>query len=227
MARLEPIKESYITRGRLKWGTQYNFEELIRLDSIYTRTLKANNVTNPLQKEAIKMLCKMQIELDDAIRAKDAKAIKDFSSAYASFAKQADLETMINESRTDDITTVAELYDYMEKEGFQFTYYSGADKDEVDRTIKDINAANSRLILESTGLQSLLEDMIRKRQEAQEEQYSQQVTADRSLEDLLNFSPDDTEIDTESDDDILNTDFNEEEKSGQPLILRKDTLSEE
>ena len=75
------MKESYIEKGRLKWGEQYNFEELIKLDSIYTRTLKANNVTNPLQKEAVKTLCKLQIEIDEAVRAKDAKAIKDFSSA--------------------------------------------------------------------------------------------------------------------------------------------------
>jgi hypothetical protein len=65
----------------LKWGEQYTFEEIIKLDSIYSRTLKANNITNPMQKEAVKTLCKLQIEMDEAIRAKDAKAIKDFSGA--------------------------------------------------------------------------------------------------------------------------------------------------
>jgi hypothetical protein len=34
-----------------------------------------------MQKEAVKTLCKLQIEMDEAIRAKDAKAIKDFSGA--------------------------------------------------------------------------------------------------------------------------------------------------
>ena len=68
-------------RGHLKWGEQYTFEELIKLDSIYTRTLRANNITNPLQREAVKTLCKLQIEMDEAIRAKDAKAIRDFSNA--------------------------------------------------------------------------------------------------------------------------------------------------
>lgn len=81
IGRLKPIKESYMDRGRLKWGEQYTFEELIKLDSIYSKTLKANRITNPLQKEAVKTLCKLQIEMDEAIRAKDAKAIRDFSSA--------------------------------------------------------------------------------------------------------------------------------------------------
>ena len=39
--------------------TGYTFEELIQLDSVYSRTLKANNITNPLQKEAVKTLCKI------------------------------------------------------------------------------------------------------------------------------------------------------------------------
>ena len=113
--KLKPIRESYIERGHLKWGEQYTFEELIQLDSTYSRTLKANNVTNPLQKEAVKTLCKIHIEMNDAIRAKDAKAMKDYASSYAAFAKEANLEGMINDTKTEDITTVAELYDFMEK----------------------------------------------------------------------------------------------------------------
>ena len=57
------------------------------------------------------------------------------------------------------------LYDYMEKSGFQFKFYDGFDRDEVDRSIKDIQDTNRRLILESTGLQQLLEDMIRQKAE--------------------------------------------------------------
>ena len=210
LARIKPIKESYIDRGHLKWGAQYTFEEIIRLDSIYGRTLKANNINNPLQKEAVKTLCKLQIEMDEAIKAKDAKAIKDFSSAWSTFAKQADLETMINETKTDDITTVAELFDYMEKQGFIFKYYDGFPKDEVDFAIKDIQEANKRLILESTGLQQLLEDMAKKRQEAQEEKHAQEISEKESLQDLLNFKAEDEPIEQEDDTEVLDQDFGEE-----------------
>ena len=209
--KLAPIKESYITRGRLKWGEQYTFEELIKLDSIYSRTLKANNITNPLQKEAVKTLCKLQIELDEAIRGKDAKAIKDFSSAYSTFAKQADLETMINETKTSDVTTVAELYQYMEDRGFVFEFHDNYTRDEVDQAIKDIQEANRKLILESTGLQPLLEEMARKRMESAEESRTEEAISQVSLDDLLNFEPSDEPIDTEEDSEILNQEFSEEE----------------
>lgn len=125
---------------------------------------------------------------------------------------------MIQETRTDDITTVAELYDYMEKQGFQFKYYDGANRDEVDRTIKDIQEANRRLVLESTGLQSTLEEMIRQRQRSIEEQKAIQSTDSEqgglSLQDLLNFNAAEaTEPDHEDDSAVLEEHFDVEEGS--------------
>ena len=222
LKKLNPIRDSYVDRGRLKWGEQYTFEEIIKLDSIYSRTLKANNITNPMQKEAVKTLCKLQIEMDEAIRMKDAKAIKDFSNAWSTFAKQADLENMINETKTDDITTVAELYDYMEKSGFKFKFYDGFDRDEVDRAIKDIQDANRRLILESTGLQPLLEEMARARMRTVEEEATNEiVNGDVTLQDMLDFKASDGDIETEDDSEVLDMEF-ETETSSNKIIRKED-----
>lgn len=215
LKRLTPIRESYLDRGHLKWGEQYTFEELIQLDSMYTRTLKANNITNPLQKEAVKTLCKIHIEMNEAIRAKDAKAMKDYSSSYSTFAKEANLEGMINETKTEDITTVAELYDYMERSGFKFKFYDGYDRDEVDSTIKDIQDTNRRLILESTGLQPLLEEMARQRMTTVEEEHTKEVIDQpgATLQDLINFKPEDNEVDTEDDAAATELQFDQEDES--------------
>ncbi len=224
--KLKPIKESYIMRGKLKWGEQYTFEELIKLDSIYTRTLKANNITNPLQKESVKTLCKLQIEMDEAIRAKDAKAIKDFSSAWSTFAKQADLETMIQETKTDEITTVAELYDYMERSGFKFRFYDNNDRDEVDFTIKDIQETNRALVLEATGLQPLLEQLAKKRLEQAEEEQAAIATNNTPLDELLEAMPDENNIEVESDNTATDYDFSEDAEDDDSTlaatIIRKD-----
>lgn len=162
-----------------------------------------------MQKEAVKTLCKLQIEMDEAIRAKDPKAIKDFSSAYSTFAKQADLETMINQTKTDDITTVAELYQYMEDQGFIFKYHDGFDRDEVDRAISDIQEANRKLILESTGLQTLLEEMIRQKTETREEEYTRSVVENDQLQEMLNFKAEDGDIDVESDEEAMQVSFDD------------------
>lgn len=216
--KLEPVKDSYVERGRLKWGPTYTFEDIVKLDSTYNQTLKSNNITNPLQKEAVKMLCKIQIELNAALLAGDTKAVKDYSSAYSNFAKQAGLEDMIEQTKTDDITTVAELYDYMEKQGFQFKFYDNFDRDEVDRTLKDITESNRRLILESTGLGTLLEEMARKRAKTAEEKYTEEVTSRTSLQELLEYNPEETEVETEDDSSIIDGDLDLDDAAESPSL---------
>ena len=128
---------------------------------------------------------------------------------------------MINDTKTDDITTVAELYDYMERSGFKFKFYDGFDRDEVDRTIKDIQDANRRLILESTGLQSLLEEMANARMRSiEEEQTNDIVNGDVTLQDMLNFQATDNDIDTEDDRDVLDMEF--ETSESKLNIIRKE-----
>ena len=221
-------------RGRLKWGDQYTFEELIQLDQLYTRTIKANNIISPMQKVAVKTLCQLQMKVNQAIRLEDSKALKEYSSAWSTFAKQANLEEMINEAKTEDITTVAELYQYMEDQGFIFKYFQGDCKDEIDFAIKDIQDTNRRLILESTGLQTQLEEMIRQRTVSAEEEYAAKVMNDgitaeegtTGLQDLLNFKAEDVPIDTESDDEVLGLDFSEnKEPSTATTIIRTSTAA--
>lgn len=117
---------------------------------------------------------------------------------------------MIAETKTSDITTVAELYEYMERQGFEFKYYDNFDRDEVDRTIKDLTQANSRLILEATGLQPLLEEMMRKKLEKEEEAQFEEVTETTSIQDLLDFHPTDMVVEEEEDDEALNADFGDD-----------------
>lgn len=215
LAKLEEVREPYITRGRLKWGDNYTFEELIKLDSVYTRTLRANRITNPLQKEAVKTLCKLNIEVDAAIRSGDTKSMKDLSASYAAFSKQADLETMIAETKTEDVTTLSEFVKVLEDKGYVMKYYDGVCRDQIDFAIKDIQDATRRCILESTGLQSTLDQMIEQRKRANEEMAFQNTAEqDQSkLKELLDYQPEDDEIATENDEDAINQDFSLEEDS--------------
>lgn len=227
LCKIKPIQESYTTRGQLKWGDQYTFQDIIRLDSMYTRTLKANNITNPMQKEAVKTLCKLQLQLDEAIRVGDSKGIKDYSSAWGTFAKQADLENMIAETKTSDITTFAEAGEYLEKTGFTPSYDLSVTRDEVDQCLKDIQESQRRTILESTSIQPLLEDLIKKQQESIESQKAKQATSDVTLQDLMSFNPDDAaEVAVESDSDVTDLDFSSEKDTfdSPTKVNHKDTM---
>lgn len=110
-----------------------------------------------MQIDAIKKACKMSVALDRAIVDGDAKEINDLSKAYQSFIKTAKIDDLITASSQDVISNVAQLVEYIEKQGFEFTFYDNVDRDIVDRTLKDIQTFLQRLVLDNTGLENVFE----------------------------------------------------------------------
>ena len=157
IAKIRPIKEGYMLRNQIKWGSNYTFEELITLENLYLNTLKANDVSNPMQKDAIKKACKMSVALDRAIVNGDSKEINELSKAYQNFVKTAKIDDLITASSQDVISNVAQLVKFIEDEGFEFTYYDNVDRDIVDKSLKDIQQFLQRLVIDATGLESVFE----------------------------------------------------------------------
>ena len=116
---------------------------------------------------------------------------------------------------------VEEFDSAMEKSGFKFKFYDGFDRDEVDRAIKDIQDANRRLILESTGLQPLLEEMARKRMQTVEEEATNEIiNGDVTLQEMLDFKATDNDIEQEDDSEVLDMEFDTD--GAQQTIVRKE-----
>lgn len=118
---------------------------------------------------------------------------------------------MIAETKTSDITTFAEAGEYLERTGFVPSYDISVPRDEVDQCLHDIQESQRRTILESTSIQPLLEDLIKKQQQSIENQKAQQATSDVTLQDLMSFNPDEAaEVAVEADSDVTDLDFSEE-----------------
>jgi hypothetical protein len=159
LSKIDPIKKKFIERNKIKWGANYEFEDFVQLENLLVSTLRANDITNPLQIDAIKKACKISLELDKAIMEGDSKGIKELSSAYSAFTKTAQIDNVIEAANSDVISTVAELGDFIEKSGGEFTYYDNVDRDIVDKTIKDIKKYVQDLVGDATGLTTQLEAM--------------------------------------------------------------------
>lgn len=157
VSKIKPIKEGFMLRNQIKWGSNYTFEELITLENLFVNTLSANDVSNPMQIDAIKKACKMSVALDRAIVDGDAREINDLSKAYQSFIKTAKIDDLITASSQDVISNVAQLVEYIEKEGFEFTFYDDVERDIVDKSLKDIQQFLQRLVMDATGLDSVFE----------------------------------------------------------------------
>lgn len=185
LSKIDRVKNTFIARNKIKWGANYSFEQYVQLENLLVSTLRANDISNPIQIDAIKKACKMSVALDKAIEDGDSKAMKDLSGAYSSFTKTAQIDNIITEANNDVILTVADLAEEIEKCGGNFTYYDGADRDIVDKTIKDIKNYIFTLVSESTGLASTLEGMTQTYKKSLEENAANEATSKVTLEDII------------------------------------------
>lgn len=185
LAKIEPIKTSFIARNQIKWGNNFSFEEYVQLENLLVSTLRANDITNPLQIDAIKKACKISVELDRAIMKGDPRLIKDLSSAYSNFTKTAQIDDVIAAANSDVITTVADLAEEIERCGGQYKYYDRVDRDIVDKTITDIKNYIRTLVQDSTGLGTTLENIAQAYRASVEEQAAANASAEVSIEDLV------------------------------------------
>lgn len=186
LSKVAPIKAKFMERNALKWGSNYSFEEYVQLENLLVSTLRANDISNPMQIDAIKKACRISLELDKAIESGDSKGIKDLSSAYSNFTKTAQIDAVIESANKEVISTVAELADYIEQCGGKFTYYDNVDRDIVDKTIKDIQEYNYKLVTDATGLSATLERITQSFHQNLEQQATDAATETFSLEDIIN-----------------------------------------
>lgn len=213
--RITKIKASFIDRGRIKWGTNFTFEELIQLENLFTTTVGSFDVNNPMQIDAIKKACKASLLLDKAMFEGDVDNIKNLTSAYQQFVATAKIDEMIESAQTEVIRTVADLAQFLEDNNFEFTFYDNHDRDIVDKTIRDMKEHLRTLVLESTGLEQTLEMIQKNYSQGQQEKANQLATGAVPLEEIMAKAKEqyNDEIDAElEDEEILeNGDYDEED----------------
>lgn len=185
LAGIQPIKEQFMRRAKIKWGGEYSFEEYVQLDSLLVSTLRAGDITNPLQIDAIKKAARISIQLDQAILRGDAKSIKDLTSAYSTFTKTAQIDEVIQTTNKDVISTVSDLGEYIEQCGGQFQYYDGVERDVVDKTINDFKEYIKILVQDCTGLSTTLESISKSYAQQVENDAAGDAIAELSLENLI------------------------------------------
>jgi hypothetical protein len=212
--RITKIKASFIDRGRIKWGTNFTFEELIQLENLFTTTVGSFDINNPMQIDAIKKACKASLLLDKAMFEGDIDNIKNLTSAYQQFVATAKIDEMIESAQTEVIRTVADLAQFLEDNNFEFTFYDNHDRDIVDKTIRDMKEHLRTLVLESTGLEQTLEMIQKNYSQGQQEKANIAATERVPLEEIMAKAKEEynAEIDEElENEEILDGDYNEED----------------
>jgi hypothetical protein len=182
---IAPIKENFIKRMQLKWGTEYSFEDYIQLEFLYTNTAQSSGTTNPLTLDIIRKIAIISVEMEKALTEKNIKAAAEFSKMHKQLIDAAGISDMIEVGETDTISTLSELCDYVESQGFQLQFYDGVARDVVDKTILDQQEWTRKFFETNTGIVQDYQLIEETYQNKLEKEKSGEAFDELSLETLL------------------------------------------
>lgn len=162
LAEIKPLREAIEARGKIKWGEEFTFQQIVKLEDIYENTVKQYNITSSLQQDAIRKAAKLSIKMDSLIDGGEFKELKDATSAQAQFLKTADINNLAEVAKDDStIRTVNDLAFYLEKNGFQFSKMQpNVPQDAIDELMSNYTANVKDIVYNATGLDTQLQDLI-------------------------------------------------------------------
>lgn len=186
LERIKPIKDEFIEIGKISWGVQFTFHELISLETMYNSTVSKFDIQNPMQLDAVRKVCITSIMIDKILTGSgDIKELKDLTNTHSQLMKMAKIDEMLETSDTEVIRTVADLAAYLESTGFMPEYYDGVDRDIVDKTIKDLKQHLITLVTDSTGLDATLELMQEKYLNQNQDKLTKEAVSAIDLETIM------------------------------------------
>lgn len=143
------LKEDYYADLALRWGSNYDHEQLVYLENLYNGLLSTQNVGGALQHDQAQKLCKLSLQIDERIRS-DSDFDK-LMSSYDKMVKVADF-TPKNVKRDYDFSSFGEVAAWLEKRGWLNKWYDDANRDIVDEVIHSNQAFVQRLYTNESGL---------------------------------------------------------------------------
>lgn len=192
--KVSQFKNDFIERSSEKWGTEYSFEELITLETLFNNIVKTLAMTNPTQIDTVKKYCKMSLLVDRLISGGETKTISEATQALTKLSDLAQIQELSETASDGTIKTVADLYKYMENNGFKFNYYDNVDRDVVDKTLHDIQSSIRNEIVNAVGLEVTFQDIKNRYLKGEYEMKEDEAVNEVKLDDIVAALDDDKEF---------------------------------
>lgn len=142
---------------QIKWGPNYDQEEINYLEQLLNGMLQTQNINGKLQMDQALKLCKISLIVDQKIRS--GEDFKDILTNYDKLVKIADF-TPKNVKNANDFDSAGEICAYLEKTGWINKFYDGVDRDIVDKTMKNIQGWIRHLYVNETGIADDIQNRI-------------------------------------------------------------------
>lgn len=223
---LKQLTEEDIQYLTLKWGHLYKPSQWVKMEELYQKY--ANEYELNVDREAtLKMICKTQLKMDEALDAGDYTAYKNLASANDTARKSAKFTESQNkeETQTAFLDSIGELVRLCEQEkGIipQYVDYESEPQDKIDLIIKDMQSYTYNLVKNEQGLGDLIESYIKKLEEAQEAK-----NEDLSYGLATNIDEEMANAATDEDYEDFQDFLDEEEQRDLDLVAEKEQEAEE
>lgn len=146
---LPRISDTYYDDLRLRWGMNYDNEELTYLENLFNGLLASQNVVGALGMDQAQKMCKISLNIDERIRSGT-----DFDKLMASYEKMAKIAdfTPKNAKSDSDFSSMGEVVAWLEKREWINTFYDDVNRDIVDEVIHSQEAFVQRLYTNESNM---------------------------------------------------------------------------
>lgn len=150
---IDELRPSLIRRLKSEWGSDVPEEDLLMLERRYSASLNDHNVATDIQRDSLRKIARLSVMIDREMQA--GKVDKDKVTLYDKLVTSTikTLESM----EGDGITSISELIDFIERNGYQANFYDGVPRDEIDLIINNVKEYVKDLIEGEVNLTEIYE----------------------------------------------------------------------
>ena len=187
---VEELKPELIRNLKIRWGNLEEYD-LLWLENYYNSILADYNVQAETQRDQFRKICRMSLTIDKMLQ--QGQIDKDFMTQYNNFMTSALKNVEKNQSGA--ITSVGQIVEFIERNGYKAKFYDGISRDEIDRIIENMKEYVGDLVRGETNLPEIY---------AQVKQKYDRMSGDKAKAALeaLESGAEDLNIDANADDEI-------------------------
>ena len=154
---------------KLKWGKQYRPDEWVTLEQLYEEMLNSYDIQAAGDLNTLKLACKSSLKANQLLDMGDIDGAQKATKMYDSLMKSGKWTAQQNkENESELVDSIGELVALCEREGFIPKYYLDTPQDKVDRVIEDLKHYTQDLIVNESGLGSMIETALKQIDEENE-----------------------------------------------------------
>lgn len=160
---IEELKPGLLRELKLRWGEMDELD-LLTLERYYNSILGDYDVNTEAQRDMFRKICRLSLAIDKDLQANfvDKDKIAQYEKLMASVLK------MVEKTQSDAITSIGQVIEFIERNGYKANFYDGLPRDEIDLIMKNTQEFLRDLIMNEVSLPEVYSNIKRRLVEGEE-----------------------------------------------------------